>query len=258
MENIKKYIYHLKMSKGIYFLLAKRLKGYKKYKFYYFAGATINRAMALNDAYLKLSKEGNYIAATPLIRMMLDNAMTSFSGMLVENLDEYFDYIDSGKIINRYKDKRGNPMFEKYLKQELNKEYPGIKDLYSKTSEYIHLSTDHIRAAFRDNEDYIGKYDMLFSREERKQIDKYMLEANNLLLNVFVKLSRKMWLEIKDQVKEGELTAITENFDIVETTETNEQKNNLTDDFEPIEMVQRRLNTLHKVISNKGRRKKNT
>ena len=253
MENIKKYVYHLNKSKGFYFLLAKRLKGYKKYKFYYFAGATINRAMALNDAYLTLSKEGNYIAATPLIRMMLDNAMTSFSGTIVENLDDYFDHIDAGKTINKYKDKKNNRLFEKYIKEELDKEYPGVKDLYTKTSEYIHLSTDHIRAAFRDNEDYIGKYDLLFNREERKQIDKYMLEANNLLLNVFVKLSRKMWLEIKDQIKEGELTTIYENFDIVESPETNEQNNNLTDDFEPIEMVQKRLNTLHKVISNKGR-----
>lgn len=212
------------------------LNSRKKYKFYYFVGTVINRALALNEGYVELTQKGNYLCAIPLIRMQLDNALICYSGLLVNDLDDYFDYIDKGKDIHKYKDKRGNMMFEKYLKQELNKEFRGVSTIYSETSKYVHLTTKHMNASFKSDNgktvSKIGDYNNIFTPEERKAIDANMIEVNNILLNTFVIWSKAVRndLSLQDQLKLG----ISLNI-MSETTQKEKQESStLIDDFEPV------------------------
>ena len=207
------------------------LNSRKKYKFYYFVGTVINRALALNEGYVELTQKGNYLCAIPLIRMQLDNALICYSGLLV-NAPYLFE--DSG--IHKYKDKRGNMMFEKYLKQELNKEFRGVSTIYSETSKYVHLTTKHMNASFKSDNgktvSKIGDYNNIFTPEERKAIDANMIEVNNILLNTFVIWSKAVRndLSLQDQLKLGVSLNI-----MSETTQKEKQESStLIDDFEPV------------------------
>ena len=46
-----------------------------------YTNSIINRAMAINDAYFRLTKLNNYVAAAPYIRMQMDNCISAYAGI---------------------------------------------------------------------------------------------------------------------------------------------------------------------------------
>ena len=63
-----------------------------------------------------------------------------------------------GQHINKMKDRDGHAMHDSYLVTKLAREYPWIKSVYEKTSNYIHLSNTHIfsMSVRRNHEDRSG------------------------------------------------------------------------------------------------------
>lgn len=111
--------------------------------------AIINRAMAINDAYFRVTKNNNYIAATPYIRMQMDNCICCYAGLMVneKHLFKFISHIIAGKDLYKFKDAKKNPLYEKYVVQELNKKYPLFKKGYEYYNDMVHLSNQHFLAS---------------------------------------------------------------------------------------------------------------
>lgn len=103
----------------------------------------LNRSTKLVSGFLTLIKEQNYLCAIPLIRLQLDNALRYYATALVDNPDGLVLDFLKGKPINKMKDRKHQQMRDGYLADQLNKELPGVKSIYTSTSGYVHLSDKH-------------------------------------------------------------------------------------------------------------------
>lgn len=122
------------------------------YKFYptdFYTNAILNRAMAINDAFTRLAKLGNYVAAAPYIRMQMDNCISAYAGMIIDDKDmfKFLEHFAAGKPLYKFRDARKNPLYEKYIVQELNKKYPLFKKSYEYYNDAVHLSNRHFRSS---------------------------------------------------------------------------------------------------------------
>lgn len=109
----------------------------------------INRAMAINDAYFRLIKLNNLIAAAPYIRMQMDNCIHVQAMLMVDEtkLMKLINHFVAGKELYKFKDAKKNQMYEKYVVQELNKTITNFKATYEKYNDVIHLSNQHFIAS---------------------------------------------------------------------------------------------------------------
>ena len=65
--------------------------------------ATLNRGISLIAAYINLAENNNYLAATSLIRLQIDNALSLYAMSIVDDMNDFARHIISGKEINSYK-----------------------------------------------------------------------------------------------------------------------------------------------------------
>ncbi|WP_298144263.1 hypothetical protein [Flavobacterium sp.] len=110
-----------------------------------FIFSAINRAIALNKAYITLCETENYITAVGLLRLQADNCMRVYAVSLVNDRGKFFQDVLAGKHIRNMIDAEGNKMTDDYLATELNKHFPGFKSLYKNASGYIHFSNEHLK-----------------------------------------------------------------------------------------------------------------
>ena len=119
----------------------------------YFLVGLCNRAFALNTGFYDLTtaKCENYLAAIPLIRLMLDNAMTGYAffmaGDTFEDRLKYIQHIRNGKEIRKFRIGHNKTLMEKFIINEMNNEIQGIRSLYKKGSSYIHYSGNLLNAS---------------------------------------------------------------------------------------------------------------
>ena len=111
-----------------------------------FALATLNRAVAISDAFRLLIGGCNMIAAGPLVRIHLDTALRHFASHLVSDCNLFAESVMQGDQINRIVDRDGNKMSDFYLSTEFEKQIPGTRDLYERACSYIHFSRVHINS----------------------------------------------------------------------------------------------------------------
>ena len=109
----------------------------------------INRALAINDAYFRLAKLNNYVAAAPYVRMQMDNCISAYAGLIIEEKDmlKFINHFIAGKDMYKFKAANKNPLYEKYVVQELNKKYPMFKKGYEYYNDMVHLSNQHFQSA---------------------------------------------------------------------------------------------------------------
>jgi hypothetical protein len=164
-----------------------------------FAYSVINRTIQLTQGYITLVNANNYIAAIPLIRLQLDNALRFFAINLVTDANDFFFYFMDGKPVNRYKSHAGEKLSDNYLATTLDTISPGVLRLYKETCDYIHLSKQHIHASkyFDKGEVKLSVMDVdhpidAFSLEAKVNFALNMLEVGKL---VFIVLDR--WKRLK-------------------------------------------------------------
>ena len=112
-----------------------------------YTNSIINRAMAINDGYIKLAKINNYIAAVPYIRMQMDNCICLYAGCLVDDVWKLVDHFVAGKRLSKLRDKQRNQLYEKYIVQKMNKGFPKFKQLYELYNDEVHLSDRHFSSS---------------------------------------------------------------------------------------------------------------
>ena len=159
----------------------------------------INRAMAINDAYFRLIKLNNLIAAAPYIRMQMDNCIHVQAMLMVDEtkLMKFINHFVAGKELYKFKDAKKNQMYEKYVVQELNKTITNFKATYEKYNDVIHLSNQHFIASH-----YIENGHMRLPLMEGDFYHQQVIDSNNKtmwLINGFLYnllreiLSYKLW-----------------------------------------------------------------
>lgn len=134
---------HFAVGKGML-----RKAGDGLYKLDFLAVATLNRSLCLLGAFCSLVEAKNMIAAVPLLRCQLDNALRFFASTLVDQPHDFAWKVVEGTPIRKLKDRHGKKMTDVYLVEELSKAYPWVSSLYEQASGYVHLSEKHIFDAF--------------------------------------------------------------------------------------------------------------
>ena len=144
----------------------------------------IHRAIELNRGFKTLTDSNNWITAINLIRLQADNCMRLFALSLVQDRLDFYNRIIEGEHIRDIKDAKGKNMTDYYLSIELEKLYPGFRQLYENTSGFIHFSSEHMRFNndYSENENEFQMYIRLAETTDFHLISKVDFAFNMLHL----------------------------------------------------------------------------
>ena len=108
----------------------------------------LNRMAEINDAFNELTRPNNYnyLGAVPLVRLQIDTLLYTYAGTLVDDFIEFLKCFMAGDKWTKLKDREGNELKESYLVDKLCQLYETdeFKRIYKETSEYMHLSNNHL------------------------------------------------------------------------------------------------------------------
>lgn len=108
----------------------------------------LNRMAEINDAFNELTRPDNfnYLGAAPLLRLQIDTLIYTYAGTLVDDIYEFLKCFMAGDKWTKLKDREGNELKESYLVDKLCQLYETdeFKRIYKETSEYMHLSNNHL------------------------------------------------------------------------------------------------------------------
>jgi len=138
--------------------------------------STLNRSMCLLKGFVELIESENFISASPLIRLQLDNGLRLFAGTIVNDPLDFPIRIMKGIAVKDQKDINGKYMKDYYLVDKLSRIYPWIKEVYHQTSGYIHLSEKHFWNAMSVNSE-TGNFEMKITDVDAFVTDKDYKEA---------------------------------------------------------------------------------
>ena len=168
----------------------------------YFLVGLCNRAVSLNMGFYDLttSQYENYLAAIPLIRLMLDNAMTGYAFFMTG--DTFFDrlrfihHIRRGKEIRKFRLRGNKTLMDQFIVKEMNHELRGIDHLYEKGCKYVHYSSNLLNASVSIEKREDGRREIfmnvndtagIYTDEERIGFWDDMIGANIYMQFVIVK-----------------------------------------------------------------------
>lgn len=152
-----------------------------------FTISILNRLVEINEAFVELTKpnEFNYLAAVPLVRLQIDTLLYTFAITSVDDVDDFLICFMNGDKWTKLKDREGNELKESYLLDKLSQYYKNdiIKFFYKETSDFVHLSPNHMLMALGLTETgkkcvHLGNY--RYPDNERFILD-IMLIVNKLI-----------------------------------------------------------------------------
>ena len=94
-------------------------------------------AININESFLMLLTKGYQFTAMPMIRMMADNCLVVYAASIYKDKGIFFKHFIEGKDLNKLHI-GGQALTNRFLKEELNKRFSGIADLYEESCTYIH------------------------------------------------------------------------------------------------------------------------
>ncbi|MBE6273910.1 MAG: hypothetical protein E7097_08545 [Bacteroides sp.] len=165
-----------------------------------YTSSIINRAMAINDAYFRLTKLNNYVAAAPYVRMQMDNCISCYAGLIIDekHMLKFINHFIAGKDLYKFKDANKNSMYEKYVVQELNKRYPMFKKGYEYYNDMIHLSNQHFQSAHSMKN---GRMQIAFEQGSYYTEEEISCHNNNICVvnKQLADMLIKLWLPYKEE-----------------------------------------------------------
>ncbi len=154
-EKILERLSHLRSYHKLHLELGKYMLEAYKGAFYpldFLAIAAMNRSLNLLDGFCMLIEAKNFIAAAPLVRLQVDNALRFSAAFLVQEPHEFAIEVLRGTPIRKLRDRDNQSMTDRYLAEKLAEEFPWLLNVYKHTSGYVHLSEKHIFNAFQAHE----------------------------------------------------------------------------------------------------------
>lgn len=108
----------------------------------------MNRALQLLHGFVVMVRNRNYMSATPLFRLQLDNALRMWAACKVGSFDVFTSEVLEGKRIDKMKSKSGERLTDLYLVDSLAEHFrlPKLSKAYNHASGFIHLSGQHLFA----------------------------------------------------------------------------------------------------------------
>lgn len=159
----------------------------------YFVGSIITRTRANNQGFLDLIKAKNHICALALIRLQIDNSILLYQAQLVEDPDDFFQYMANGNEAYKYKGNKKMKIdfHERKIVEALNYKYEEIQSLYKASSGFIHFSSKHISSTYQQEfkEDGLNLYinehfTVFYSDKDYKAVYNIMLYVNEVVLDL--------------------------------------------------------------------------
>ena len=108
--------------------------------------AGIRRSMQVLDGFTAMVRARNISCAGALLRVQIDTALRLFACTRM-NADDFTAAALKGERLDRLTDRTGKRLTDGYLVDELSKVTPRfawLKDVYARTSGFIHMSGNHI------------------------------------------------------------------------------------------------------------------
>ena len=122
--------------------------------------------------------------------------MRFYAVFIVEKPHDFALQVLNGVKIGKMKDKTGKLMRDAYLVEQLSRKYPWIRQVYERTSGYVHLSDTHIFNTFaptrpedrkeRKQNLTIGPGDCFETDAFYEEANEAFVEATRVLLNYVV------------------------------------------------------------------------
>lgn len=110
--------------------------------------SALNRRVQFIDGIIDLLRTRNLTCAGILVRTQLDNLMRVFAAFISEDRRTFIKESLSGKGIRNLKDNQNRKMTDFNLKKRISEYYPEIKEIYNKSSGYVHFSEVAFHEAF--------------------------------------------------------------------------------------------------------------
>ena len=119
-----------------------------------FVAAVLNRALQLLHGFEALVRTRNYLSATPLFRLQLDNAIRLWAGALAPSFDDFTNAVIRGDQIKKMMSRDGMPMTDKNLVKSLAENFslPMLVASYEYACGFVHLSGEHVFATNRTDD----------------------------------------------------------------------------------------------------------
>jgi hypothetical protein len=119
-----------------------------------FVAAVLNRALQLLHGFEALVRTRNYLSATPLFRLQLDNAIRLWAGALAPSFDDFTNAVIRGDQIKKLMSRDGMPMTDKNLVKSLAENFglPMLVASYEYACGFVHLSGEHVFATNRTDD----------------------------------------------------------------------------------------------------------
>jgi hypothetical protein len=106
--------------------------------------AVANRALCLLNSFLLLIRNGGYIAAAGILRMQLDNVLRLGGVIATADPHDVANQLINGTALAKIKDSQGEKMRDARLRKVVAARLSWVDKTYSLSSDYIHLSKQHI------------------------------------------------------------------------------------------------------------------
>lgn len=192
--NISQGLQNIRNLKADHMEVGKMLAG-NIYPLDFLAFAVLNRSLCLSFGFASLVEQRNFVAAAPLLRFQLDNALRFYASTLVKEPHEFSMAVLRGEAIRDMKDGSGKRMTDAYLLSSfvadtrLDIDRSWLSSVYEQTSGYVHLSEKHMFNCLQAGD--AGKFQMKISEVDEYVPDSIyaegiaaMIEATRLTIRV--------------------------------------------------------------------------
>ena len=163
------------------------------------AVGAMKRTSSNTEGFITLIEAQNMTAARSLLRIQLDTFMRFSAIWLVDAPQDLANKIIAGKHIRNIKDKNGNKMTDRYLVENLTKEYPWLKDVYKNLSGYIHFSSAHLFNTIENVDNEMKTMAIKIGKEDLQYPEWSWIETVDCFtssINIFLKYLNS-WIAVK-------------------------------------------------------------
>ena len=136
----------------------------------------LNRCMSTSSAIEMLVSQWNMTSARAVLRVHLDTAIRLSAFWRVENPHELAKEIINRNQLYKIKDRSGKKMGDRYLVEELNKQYPWVEKVYSYTCGYVHFSDMHFFDVIQEINPMDNSLSLYISAEQYKFSEESWIE----------------------------------------------------------------------------------
>lgn len=162
-----------------------------------FLSCVLDRALSVNKGYLSLTDSNNYFCAVAMLRMQIENCIRLYGMTLVVDDSKYiFDWM-TGEKISKFQDVNTHKsLSDSYIASLLENKYKNIAAMYKEACGFVHFSkrqlydTAKVKSGTRTVNLKVSETDAL-KDEEKKNIDRCMLNVNNILIDIVKNISKK-------------------------------------------------------------------